>query len=174
MFGVAATMMTEKAAARPVSKEEMLDLLEQADREGLVLQPQNTREPLFVCSCCGCCCGVLTTAKKLARPADFFQTDFVAEVDPDTCQVCGTCGTRCQMDAITSDHEPSKVIPERCIGCGLCVTTCPSGAVRLHKKDGRKPPPKDTRALYTTIFQERFGRLGAAQAMAGHLLGRKF
>ena len=43
-----------------------------------------------------------------------------------------------------------------------------------HKKDGRKPPPKDTGALYTTIFQERFGRLGAAQAMAGHLLGRKF
>jgi len=129
---------------------------------------------MFVCSCCGCCCGILTTAKKLARPADFFRTDFVAEVDPGVCQVCGTCGTRCQMDAITSDHEPSKVIPERCIGCGLCVTTCPSGAVRLHKKDARTPPPKDTGALYTTIFQERFGRLGAAQAMAGHLLGRKF
>jgi len=174
MLGPAATMMIEKAGAREVGKEEMLGLLEQADREGLVLEPQNTLEPLFVCCCCGCCCGVLTTAKKLPRPADFFQTDFVAQVDPDTCQVCGTCGTRCQMDAITSGDEPPTVAAERCIGCGLCVTSCPSGAVRLHKKDGRKPPPKDTGALYSKIFQERFGRLGATAAMAGHLLGRKF
>jgi len=174
LFGAVAAMTIEKAVAREVGKEEMLGLLEQADREGLVLEPQNTLEPLFVCCCCGCCCGVLTTAKKLPRPADFFQTDFVAQVDPDTCQVCGTCETRCQMDAITSGDEPPKVTAERCIGCGLCVTTCPSGAVRLHKKDGRKPPPKDMVALYSTIFQERFGRLGATAAMAGHLLGRKF
>lgn len=174
MIGDAAVMMIEKAAAREVGKEEMLGLLEQADREGLVLEPQNTLDPLFVCCCCGCCCGVLTTAKKLPRPADFFQTDFVAQVDPGTCQVCGTCETRCQMDAITSGDEPPKVAAERCIGCGLCVTTCPSGAVRLHKKEGRKPPPKDMGALYSTIFQERYGRLGATAAMAGHLVGRKF
>jgi len=144
------------------------------DREGLVLEPQNAREPLFVCCCCGCCCGVLTTAKKLPRPADFFQTDFVAEVDPDTCQVCGMCGIRCQMDAIASGDEVAKVAAERCIGCGLCVTTCPSGAVRLHRKEGKKPPPKNTQALYETIFQERFGRLGATVAVVGHLVGRKF
>jgi hypothetical protein len=54
MIGVAATAMIEKRGARPVSKPEMLELLEQADREGLVLQPQNAREPLFVCCCCGC------------------------------------------------------------------------------------------------------------------------
>ncbi len=174
LLGVAAEMMTEKGVARPVSKEEMLGLLEQADREGLVLEPQNTLDPLFVCCCCGCCCGVLTTAKKLPRPADFFQTDFVAEVDRDTCQICGACGPRCQMDAITSGDAPPEVAAERCIGCGLCVTTCPSGALRLHRKEGRKPPPKDMVALYTTMFQERFGRLGATAAMAGHLLGRKF
>jgi electron transport complex protein RnfB len=174
LFGVAAAMMTQKEVAREVSKDEMLGLLEQADREGLVLEPQNTLEPLFVCCCCGCCCGVLTTAKKLPRPADFFQTDFIAEVDRDTCQVCGACEPRCQMDAITSGDEPAKVAAERCIGCGLCVTTCPSGAVRLRKKEGRKPPPKDMQALYSTMFRERFGRLGAATAIAGHLMGRKF
>jgi electron transport complex protein RnfB len=174
MIGDAAVMMIEKAAAREVGKEEMLGLLEQADREGLVLEPQNTIEPLFVCCCCGCCCGVLTTAKKLPKPADFFQTGFAAQVDSDTCQVCGLCEVRCQMDAIVSGQEPAKVAVERCIGCGLCVTTCPSGAIRLHKKEGRKPPPKDTGALYSKIFQERYGRLGATAAMAGHLLGRKF
>jgi ferredoxin len=174
VFGAAATMMTERGIARQISKEEMLGLLEQADREGLVLEPQNTLDPLFVCCCCGCCCGVLATARKLPRPAEFFQTDFVAEVDRDKCEVCGTCATRCQMDAIVADDEPAKVAEERCIGCGLCVTTCPSEAMSLHKKERRPPPPKDMAALYSTIFQERFGRLGAAAAMAGHFLGRKF
>lgn len=174
VFGVAARMMTHKGLAQEVGKEEMLALLEQADREGLVLEPQNTQEPIFVCCCCGCCCNVLTTAKKLPRPADFFQTDFVAEVDGETCQVCGACEPRCQMDAITAGDEAAKVAEERCIGCGLCVTTCPSGAVRLRRKQGTKPPPKDTKALYSTIFQERYGRLGAATAIAGHLVGRKF
>jgi NAD-dependent dihydropyrimidine dehydrogenase PreA subunit len=174
MIEVAATMMTERGLARPVSKEEMLELLEEADREGLVLQPQNTQNPIFVCVCCGCCCGVLTSAKRLPRPAEFFQTDFVAEVDQEACQSCGVCETRCQMDAIASSDGPPKVLAERCIGCGLCVTTCPSGAARLLRKEGRKPPPSDTMALYSTLFQERYGKLGATAVMAGHFLGRKF
>jgi len=174
VFGAAASVMIGKGVARAVSKEGMLGLLEQADREGLVLEPQNTQEPLFVCCCCGCCCGVLTSAKKLARPAELFQSDFVAEVDGERCQVCGTCATRCQMDAIVASGEAPQVAAERCIGCGLCVTTCPSGAISLRRKERRPPPPKDTEALYATIFQERFGRLGAAAAIAGHLMGRKF
>lgn len=174
LFGPAATMMMRKEVAREVTREGMLELLEQADREGLVLQPQNTREPLFVCCCCGCCCGVLTTARKFPRPADFFQTDFVAEVDAGACQECGSCASRCQMDAIASGDGPAKVAAERCIGCGLCVTTCPSGAVGLRVRTGKKPPPKDTRALYAAMFQERFGRVATAAAMAGHLIGRKF
>lgn len=174
VFGVAATITTERGIARSVSKEEMLALLEQADSQGLVLEPQNTQDPLFVCCCCGCCCGVLTTAKKLPRPAEFFQADFVAQVERDKCEHCGTCATRCQMDAVVADGEPAKVTEDRCIGCGLCVTTCPSEAMSLRKKERRPPPPRDMTQLYTTIFQQRFGRLGAAAAVAGHFLGRKF
>ena len=174
MFGVAATMMTEKGIARPVSKEEMLGFLEKADQEGLVLQPQNTTNPLFVCCCCGCCCGVLSTAKKLPKPALFFQSDFLAVVDTDKCGVCGTCVSRCQMDAIGGDDGPPTIAEERCIGCGLCVTTCPSEAMSLRTKERRPPPPKDTDALYLTMFKERFGQMGAVAALASHLVGRKF
>ena len=35
-------------------------------------------------------------------------------------------------------------------------------------------PPKNMRSLYSTMFQERFGRLGALKAIAGSLVGRKF
>jgi Pyruvate/2-oxoacid:ferredoxin oxidoreductase delta subunit len=174
MLGVAAEMMTAKGIARTVSKEEMLGFLEQADREGLVLQPQNTVDPLFVCCCCGCCCGVLTNAKRLPDPAEFFQTDFIAVVDQEKCQICGTCEVRCQMDAITAGDGPPQVAEGRCIGCGLCVTTCPSEAMSLTPKERRPPPPKDTRALYTRLFQERYGKVGAGAALAGHWIGRKF
>jgi Na+-translocating ferredoxin:NAD+ oxidoreductase RNF subunit RnfB len=174
MLGIAAVVMTQKGVARPISKEEMLGFLEKADRDGLVLQPQNTANPLFVCCCCGCCCGVLTTAKKRAKPAEFFQADFLAVVDPDKCQVCGTCAPRCQMDAIADGDGPPVVAEDRCIGCGLCVTTCPSEAMSLRKKERRPPPPADTRALYSTIFKERFGPLGVAKIMASRLVGRKF
>ncbi len=174
LLGMAAKAMVAKGRAREVTKEGMLDLLERADRDGLVLQPQNTQEPLFVCCCCGCCCGVLNSAKKLPRPADIFQTDFVAEIDPEACQTCGNCLSRCQMDAITAGDDVPVVAQERCIGCGLCVTTCTSGAMRLRRKDGKTPPPKDIVSLYTTMFQNRYGRFGTAVAMAGHFLGRKF
>ena len=174
MFGRAATMMTAKGIAEPVSREEMLDFLDRADREGLVLQPGNTTDLLFACCCCGCCCGVLTTAKKLPKPADFFQSDFLAAVDREKCQSCGTCVTRCQMDAIAQDDGPAVVTEERCIGCGLCVTTCPSEALSLGRKERRPPPPKDMPALYMKMLKERYGQLGAAAALAGHFVGRKF
>ena len=98
----------------------------------------------------------------------------MAEVDGHACQICGACAPRCQMDAIQSGDGPAEVAGERCIGCGLCVTTCPSGALRLRRKDGNTPPPKHTKALYLRMFQERYGKTGAAAALAGHLLGRKF
>jgi len=174
MLGMAAEMTVKRGIGRAVSKEEMLGFLEQADREGLVLEPQNTVDPLFVCCCCGCCCGVLTTAKMLPTPAEFFRAGFMAVVDGEKCQVCRTCVTRCQMEAIAADDGPPTVSEDRCIGCGLCVTTCPSEAMSLKRKAQRPAPPKDTMALYATIFKERFGPLGALKAMAGHVVGRKF
>ncbi len=174
MLGMAAEAMTSRGIARPVTKEEMLGFLEQADREGLVLQPQNTQNPLFVCCCCGCCCGILNVAKKLPKPAEFFQSDFVAGVETEKCQVCGTCSTRCQMDAIAEADGPPTVSEDSCIGCGLCVTTCPSEAMTLRKKERRPPPPKDTKDLYLRMFKERFGPLRTMTAVAGHMLGRKF
>jgi ferredoxin len=173
MIGVAAEATTAKGIAKSLTREELLAMLEQADRDGLVLQPQNTLAPIFVCCCCGCCCGVLTTAKKLERPADVFQTDFVAEVDAERCEVCGSCAARCQMDAIAPSDKTPVVEEGRCIGCGLCVTSCPTGAMKLRDLEGRRPPPENVRALYTQMYQERFGRAAAAVAVARHLLGKQ-
>src|ERR1035437_1255357 len=177
-FAVAAREMVRIGQARSISREEMLELLNVADKEGLVLQPENTKSPLFVCCCCGCCCGVLTSAKRFPRPVEYFSANFQAEVDASLCDACGVCQSRCQMDALLDgngdgDGKP-RVDRERCIGCGLCVSTCPSGALRLAENPRRKVPPDDTRALYMQLLQERYGPWGMAKLAGRKLLGMKF
>ena len=173
-IGVAARWAVDEGYGRAISRQEMLALLEQADRDGLVLQPENTRNPLFVCCCCGCCCGVITSAKQLPHPAEYFSSSFYAAADAALCQSCGACIPRCQMDAITAAADgTSQVDRTRCIGCGLCITTCPSGALRLEKNQAPKVPPDNTQALYMKILQERYGPWGMAKIGARKLLGMK-
>jgi ferredoxin len=173
MIGMAAQWAADSGTGRAISREEMLDLLDQADREGLVLEPENTKSPMFVCCCCGCCCGVLQSAKRLPNPAEYFSSNFYAAVDAEVCEACGTCEARCQMDAISIPEEKAAVDRLRCIGCGLCLTTCPSGALRLEPLEKPRIPPDDTRALYLKMFQDRFGRWGMAKLGLRKMLGLK-
>jgi Pyruvate/2-oxoacid:ferredoxin oxidoreductase delta subunit len=175
-LGVAARAMVRSGLARDIAREEMLTLLDAADKEGLVLQPENTRNPLFVCCCCGCCCLVLTSAKLLPQPAEYFSSNFQAQVDAALCDACAVCQSRCQMDALVNDGGDGKmrVDRERCIGCGLCVTTCPPGALKLVEKQQRKVPPDDTKALYMQLLQGRYGPWGMAKLAGRKLLGMKF
>jgi electron transport complex protein RnfB len=172
-IGSSAKGMAKQGLARLIDRAEMLALLKAADDEGLVLQPQNTKNPTFVCCCCGCCCGVLTSARRLPSPAAVIDAAFHAEVDHSACGSCGACRDRCQMGAISLDGGPSVVDLGACIGCGLCVTTCPSGAMRLAPNAGRAIPPADTPALYMRIFRERYGTWGTAKALGRRLLGLK-
>jgi ferredoxin len=172
-LGAAAASMVNRGDARYISQDEMLGFLDRADRDGLVVEPQNTQGPLFICCCCGCCCGVLTTAKKLPRPADFFASNYYAEVDAGACTACAVCGSRCQMDAITHNGGTAVIAVERCIGCGLCMTTCASDAIRLLPKADAEVPPLDTPRLYARMYRERFGAMGLAATVGRRLLGIK-
>jgi len=173
MIGPAAEWAVNSDTGRAITRAEMLDLLDQADKEGLVLQPENTKSPMFVCCCCGCCCGVLTSAKRLPAPADYFSSNFHAEVEAEACEQCAACEARCQMDAISSPEGKAVVDRSRCIGCALCVTTCPSGAMRLVPNEAPKIPPDDTKALYMQMLHDRFGPLGMAKLGAKKMLGMK-
>ncbi len=172
-FGVAAKGMVHSGAAHFVNREEMLQLLDEADRDGLVLQPENTQDPLFVCCCCGCCCGVLTSAKRLPEPAAYFSANYYAEVASDRCEACGTCFSRCQMDAVSLDSGRAEIARSHCIGCGLCVSTCPSEAITLHGLAQKRVPPLNTTALYLQQYRDRYGTLGLAAAAGKRLLGMK-
>jgi Pyruvate/2-oxoacid:ferredoxin oxidoreductase delta subunit len=172
-FGMGAEFMVKQGAARFITREEMQELLNSADKEGLVLQPENTQNPLFVCCCCGCCCGVLTSAKRFPHPAEYFSSSFYADVDQENCHACGLCAVRCQMDAISMESGSAKVDSSRCIGCALCVTTCTSSAIRLRQRESTKVVPNDTQALFGKLMAERYGPWGMAKIAARKLLGKK-
>lgn len=172
-FGPAARGMVDGGAARMIEREEAMNILTIADREGLVLQPQNTEKPLFVCCCCGCCCGILRSAKQAPRPVQLFAANYFAEVDHGSCSGCATCEERCQMDAISVSDDSAKIDPGRCIGCGLCVTTCSTGAMMLVRQAEPTPPARSTPELYMQMYRERFGAYESAKAMAKALLGRR-
>ncbi|MFX0168652.1 MAG: ATP-binding protein [Candidatus Hodarchaeota archaeon] len=140
---------------REVSKEEILETIRQNENEGLILQPSNSQDIKFLCSCCGCCCLGLVGVKGASRPVDYFTTNYYAEVDADSCSNCGTCVDVCQMDAVTLTNNIASISLDRCIGCGVCVANCPSEAVSLVKKEKEHVPPKTFEDLYAQIEQRR-------------------
>lgn len=165
----------QREQARIIGKEECLAILDRAEESGLVLQPGNTRDPFCICLCCGCCCGVITTAKKMENPARFFATNYYAEIIEERCTGCGICVDRCQMDALTLETEDGKVRLEesRCIGCGLCVTRCPFEAAVLHKKEKVTVPPKNIVQLYMNILKGKVGRKRTMLRMFKMLTGQR-
>ncbi len=156
---------------RELSRAECLQLLDRAEKEGLVLQPGNTIEPFCICLCCGCCCGVLTTAKKFPKPVELFATNYYAELSSSECIGCGICINRCQMDAISLDNKKAVIDLDRCIGCGLCVTTCPAHVLKLIKKEKETVPPKNTALLYMNILKKKYGKKKMIMKMFKLLLG---
>jgi Na+-translocating ferredoxin:NAD+ oxidoreductase subunit B len=158
-FGDMAKMVLRRKHCREVTRDEVLAILQQNEDDGLVLQPANTRQPEFICSCCGCCCGMLSYQKVLPRPIDFWSSNYYAEVYPEACSRCGTCVSRCQVNAITLTGPAGEALVNlgRCIGCGLCAPTCPSDAVRLNKRVSETAPPKDEEALCDEIMANKKG-----------------
>ena len=132
MFGDWADYYIREGKGRAVTREEVLAILREADRQGLVLQPNNSRDAAFICCCCRCCCGILQRLIRNPRPADAVVSRYIASFDQDQCVSCGVCVERCVMGALTSGEDGEIIYdPVRCIGCGLCVSTCPTSALKL-------------------------------------------
>ncbi|MFX0123515.1 MAG: ATP-binding protein [Candidatus Hodarchaeota archaeon] len=159
--------------SRPVSKGEILRILDQAEEVGLVIQPGNSQQPNFICCCCGDCCGVLTMAKTYSRPSELFSSNYHVVIDPKKCNGCGTCLKRCQMEALVIDEEKTIVNLERCIGCGLCVTKCPNNAIMLEEKNRITVPPKTRNSLYKRILIKKLGPVKALKMGIKIKLGLK-
>jgi electron transport complex protein RnfB len=163
-FGMAAEIVVRTGRGRAISQEEALAILHRADEVGLVLQPANAKDALFICTCCGCCCGVLRSLKRYPEPASVVASAFLANLNVDTCKGCGTCVKRCQMEAISLADGKAALDLNRCIGCGLCVSTCPTDSLSLVRKPKAKQPyvPKDIIDTNIKLGKAR-GKLGISK-----------
>ncbi|MBW2650055.1 MAG: 4Fe-4S binding protein [Deltaproteobacteria bacterium] len=141
-FGSMGRYIVEQGMAREITREEALEILTQADEEGLVHVCDNLEGPIStLCNCCSCCCVFLQTKRQRGLHV-LSSSSYVSQVDDDICAGCGTCEDRCPVDAIeVSDDDIAVVNGDLCIGCGVCTPTCPTGAIGLIQREGAKPPP---------------------------------
>ncbi len=141
---------------RYITKEEAFEILDKAQKAGLVLQPENSQRPDAICCCCGDCCVLLKMLERYPRPVDMYVTNFYAEVDQEWCLGCNVCAGKCQLNAITVNGK-ARVNLDRCIGCGNCVALCPQGAITLVKKETEKVPVKDKDTYNMKALSGRVG-----------------
>jgi Pyruvate/2-oxoacid:ferredoxin oxidoreductase delta subunit len=166
VFGLGVDYYEKNGLGRRITAEEAIDILKQADKAGLVLQPSNSQKIMNICCCCGCCCQVLKSMKRHPRPAELAASPFTARLDAAKCTGCGLCLKRCQMEAfrlVGQDKKDRKAVldGDRCIGCGLCVTTCPAQALELMRKPAPPAVPKSIQESYLKLGRAR-GKLGTA------------
>jgi ferredoxin len=146
---------------RVITKHEAYELLKASEDAGLVHLTANIQNgQIYICNCCGCCCGVLTSINDLGIPASHVvNSHYYAEIDLEMCSSCGICSDeRCQVGAIEETKNEFRIIKEKCIGCGLCISKCPQEAIRfVHKEEANRMPPPVTEDAW---FEERGKKRG--------------
>lgn len=159
-LGNVARMSVAKGWAREATVDELLEVLDRTHKLGLVHLCDNVlNEPAFICHCCGCCCEVLGTIKEFGISATH-PSNFIPNLDPDTCVKCGICAEKCPIDAIEmtdagNGADMPEVNKQTCIGCGVCVSACPTGALTMTQRTDLHVPPENKLEQRQRIARER-------------------
>jgi len=157
VFSNAAYFYENNGLGRSISREEAMQILEKAEKEALVIQPTNAQKISNICLCCGDCCQILKSLKRLPRPSTLVHSNYYVRIRKEDCIGCEICVERCQMGAIQMSEEVAEVDLDRCIGCGLCVPTCSGQAIDIVRKEENEcyTPPANVVETYMRIAHER-------------------
>ncbi len=141
VFGRTAEYVVDRGFGKQISKEEAYEILRASEKAGLVHNTNNFIDgTIFVCNCCGCCCGFLKTIKKFDSNAMLAFSNFEVQANREECVGCGDCIDRCQMEALSLVDDLISVEAARCIGCGNCATVCPTECLVMVRRSGAAPP----------------------------------
>ncbi len=120
-----------------INKEEALDILNKSKEAGLVHKAYHpnfdvSKDETSICNCCKCCCG---NSKHSSIGPIINATNFIAEINQELCQGCGTCVEMCHNEIIElNDDNKAERDEEYCIGCGVCAYVCPENAISLAER----------------------------------------
>ena len=150
-FNGTASSLIKYGHARKVDVSECLELLDLAYESNLVQCGENVRKGVnFICNCCGCCCEAMLAAKKFGVMHPVETTNFIAEVNKDTCVNCGKCVKECPVGAIKRvvinegtpmEKTVAEVDKDLCLGCGVCVRNCFNNSLMLKSREKRVITP---------------------------------
>lgn len=139
-----ALMTLEHGHGRRVTKEEMKQIVIDADRAGLMHtghRDWKKGERVFgFCNCCACDCYPIRAGMQLGLDQTWPRSYFIASRDMDKCAQCAKCTQRCHFGAfylgeqVGDNGKMQKMVlfdPEKCWGCGLCATACPEEAISM-------------------------------------------
>ena len=153
-FNTAADSLIRHGHVRRVDSAECMDLLDQAQGHNLVQFGENQQRGVsFICNCCGCCCEAMLAARRLSFMHPVHTTNFMPQVNRETCSGCGKCVAVCPVEAMTlvSANDPhngnrkvARVDEGVCLGCGVCVRPCAKEAIRLKPRAKRVLTPRNS------------------------------
>lgn len=150
-FNNTASSLIKHNYARKVDVSECLELLEVAYENDLVQCGENVRKGVnFICNCCSCCCEAMVAAKKFGVMHPVETTNYIADVNEETCINCGKCIRKCPVGAIekvkvdvnsNKEREVARVNKDLCLGCGVCVRHCFNNSLMLISRGKRVITP---------------------------------
>lgn len=141
-FGRGAVYAIARGAAREVSAEEALSLVDKIEDEGFIhtwTNGTNSDKTMHSCQCCQDCCVLFQALEMVGESIGkvWAKSIYEAAVNETECEGCQDCVERCHFDAIEmfkpetsgkgrkkSKKLKARVDPEKCWGCGVCVLAC--------------------------------------------------
>jgi len=135
--------------SRLLTRDEALELL-RAEHERGHLHSAWFKDAMLdrfyaICNCCKCCCGGIQAMTQWGARM-MAPSGYVAALNHEECEGCGTCVDICPFNALSLGESGSVLDWERCMGCGACEVKCPLEAITL-VRDERKGIPLDVRCL---------------------------